>query len=181
VASLLFGVLVFVYRTAVSAWSKGDKQTELRQNILVCTEKITRDLERSTYASVSASSDLRGLAFLSAQDVDSDFQFDAASQQPRWQKFLIYYLDTTDKTLRRREVSVVGTPLELSPDIIDTHAGQPVDDYLNGGQPVGQGIDTVEFTIEPSTVRVKFSATGSRIGSKVPEKFELETLAFPRN
>lgn len=182
VAGMLLLTLFMIYRICASAWMKGDTQTRLRQSAMVASEKISRDLERSVYDSVSISADRRGVSFLSALDANGRFQFNIASQEPIWQNYLIYYLDSGSRELRRRAVSVVGAPQETVPGPIEGFGpNQTVDTYMVGGQAVVHELDFCEFTALSKLLRLKLRAQAKRYGSERLESFELETFTSLRN
>ncbi len=182
VSGLLLLTLFFIYRICASAWMKGDTQTRLRQSAMVASEKLSRDLERSVYDSVSISADRRGMSFLSALDANGQFQFNIASQEPIWQSYLIYYLDTPSREFRRRAVSVAGAPQQSVAGPIENFGpSQPVDTYMVGGQAVAHGLDFCELTVVNKLLRLKLRAQQKRYGSERLEVFELETVTNLRN
>lgn len=192
VAGMLFGAIFWVYRNAASAFMKGDTLTHLRHATLTGSQKLSRDLERSVYDSLSVSPDARAISFLTALDPNGEFQFDAITQQARWQAYLIYYYEAAggaapERSLKRRRVSVVGTPQETAPTPIESFgAAQPLSSYLSGGDPVALELDFCEFLVELSPsgeplIRARLRAEKKRYGSERLESFELETVTHLRN
>lgn len=182
VAGMLLLTLFMIYRICASAWMKGDTQTKLRQSAMVASEKLSRDLERSIYDSVSISADRRGISFLSALDANGQFQFNTASQEPIWQNYLVYYLDPGTREFRRRSVSVAGAPQQSVPGPIESFGpNQLVDTYMVGGQAVAHELDFCEFTVVNKLLRLKLRAQAKRYGSERLESFELETVSNLRN
>ncbi|MGE0489600.1 MAG: hypothetical protein AB7S38_10345 [Vulcanimicrobiota bacterium] len=186
VASLLLSAIFFIYRTSASAWMKGDTVTQLRNQTMIASGKISRDLERSIYSSLSLSPDGKAIAFLSATDANGRFQYDVGNESPRWQNYLIYYLDV-DSKLKLRRVSVVGSPQETGPTVIDGFGpNQPVSTYTNGGELVADEIAECQFSSEllangNHLLRLRLRASQQRYGSERPESFELESVTYLRN
>ena len=186
VASLLLSAMFFIYRSSASAWMKGDTVTQLRNQTMVASGKFSRDLERSIYSSLSISPDGKAIAFLSAVDANGRFQYDAATEQPHWQEYLVYYLDV-DSTLKVRHLSVVGSPQETGPTPIDNFGpNQPVANYMSGGERVAEDIQECEFSSELLSngnhlLRMRLLAGRKRYGSERPESFELDSVVYLRN
>lgn len=67
VSALMVVVLFAVYRICASAMMKGGTQTALRQSTMTAADRLTRDIERSLYDSLSISADRRAVSFLSAR------------------------------------------------------------------------------------------------------------------
>lgn len=186
VASLLLSAIFFIYRTSASAWMKGDTVTQLRNQTMIASGKLNRDLERSLYSSLSISPDGKAIAFLSATDATGNFQYDVANERARWQNYLVYYLDV-DSKLKLRRVPVVGTPQETTPSVIDSFGpNQPVSNYTSGGEQIAEEISECQFSSEllangNHLVRLRLRASQQRYGSEQPESFELESVTYLRN
>ncbi len=187
VAVLLMMAAFFIYRTSVSVWMKGDSSTEVRNAAVVALQKVSRDLERSIYDSVSVSADQRGVVFLTALDDNGRFQYDPVNQWSLWQAYHVYYFDPPTRSLRLRRVPVVGTPQETVPTRIESFGpSQPVDTYLNSGQLVAPNLDAGQFGLEASfsgapLVRMIFRSDKKRYGSERLESYGVNSVIHLRN
>jgi hypothetical protein len=181
VLSLLFVCLFFTYRVGASAWKKGETETDLLQNLQVAKSRLTRELERSVYDSVSV--DPNGIAFLSALDVYGDFQMDNASSTPRWQKYVVVYYDAPARILRWQEIPVVGTPQEMNPTPIESFgAANPLTSYFNSGREFMRDVETCVFQWTPDLlVGFTWATEKKRYGKNTPDRIEIRSAVGFRN
>lgn len=186
ISGTLLGLLMtcafMIYRMGASAWLKSDAKTELLQIAQVVTAKVNREVEASSFRSASVSDDGSGASFLSAQGPDGVFVYDPVTVMPHWQKYVVLYFDAPDKTLFRREVSVLGRPAEQAAMPITDLDGQPLGSYFTGGQPVAHGMDELRFSLSPDEQLVmEMNASKARYGSSAPERQTLRVVTAFRN
>lgn len=121
---ILAGVASLLVR-GLDSWAVGQRRAAAQQSGLLAMHLLTCDLQLSDIKSVTlyptaAMPDVRGISFLSGER-DGGMQHDEYGEI-LWQKFVVYYLDASTGTLRRRE-EPVGTP-----ELPDFPLGQPVKD-----------------------------------------------------
>ena len=182
---LMMGVLFSVYRMGASAMMKGTVHTELVQETNVACHRLTREVERSIYLSLSSTSApaAPGVSFLSAVNGSDLFAYDNATTMPRWQNFLIFYYDPVALELRLRKVPTVGTPTEGAPRTIELFgAALPLATYLTGGTVVSRSISACAFNVTPEQQLImEITAQKKRYGSPTPESYKQRTLVNFRN
>lgn len=181
ILGLLFTAVFFIYQMGASAWQKGITQSDLQQSAQVAKAQLARELERSTYDSLSV--DPQGISFLSPMDANGRFQVDPVALKPHWQKYVIFYHDPATRSLMWREESVLGSPQELTPGPIETWgAAQPLSSYFNSGRALAREIDSCTFAVTPDKV-VSFLWSGQkkRYGSETPEKLTIRSAVGFRN
>ncbi len=183
VLSLASVTLFLIYKMGASAWMKGNVKTELLQSCQVLAGRVSREVERSIYDSVSLGPGGNGAALLSAQDANGVFQYDPFTERPLWQKYVVFYYDSTAKTVSLREVvGVAGTAQETAPAPIETFSGGAITDYYNGGRVLSREVQSCVFSITPAQqLALNITTEKSRYGSPVPEKVSLRSVATFRN
>lgn len=152
ILSLLMVSLFMLYTMGANAWMKSDTDAELLGQAQGFVMRVAREAERSSVFSVSLNTPVPdGICFLSPQDSNGNFQFDPYTKRPRWQKYVLYYRDSTQGEIRTLEQSVVGTPAELSPlELPDPTLRTGLTPHLVGGQPILAGSEALEFAIHPA-------------------------------
>lgn len=181
ILGLLLTITFLMYRMGASAWLKSDAKSELLQIAQVVTSKFNRDVEGSSFRSASLAADGSGVAFLTAKDENGVFVYDPVTVMPRWQKYIVLYFQPDNKTLFRREVSVLGEPPEHAAMPIDS-LGDPLESYFSGGQPMATKIDELRFSMSPDEQLVmEMSASKRRYGSATPERQSVRVVTSFRN
>ncbi len=181
VLSLLLLAVTEIYRNATAAWIKGEQQSALLQQVQLGLTRIDKEVERSVYDSLSISSDFRGAALLSALYSDGVFMFDAPTQQPRWQNYIVFYHDPPTRELRRVEVPVVGTPQETAAAPIENFGAMtPIENYFVGGEVIARDIEQCVFGVTPDgLLSVLLKAT--KKGKSTVDEVEMTTQSGFRN
>lgn len=190
-AMVLMGLtltLFFIYQMGASAWKKGEAQTQILQDFQASTARLVREVERSTYSSLSvapAGGPYTACSFLSPIDDNGLFCFDPIGQKPIWQKYVVMWYDAPAQTLFWREIPLApGSPEAGSPEPIDTYdagGNAPLTSYCANGQTVAVHVSQCEFLASPRLLTLRLEGTRKRYGSPEPEKFSLETAACFRN
>jgi hypothetical protein len=183
VLGMLFVLLFRIYQIGASAWKKGDAQPDLLQGMQVAKARLSVEIERSIYESLSLGPGGNGLSFLSAVDDTGVFRYDPVTLTPRWQKYVVVYFDAPNKNLMWTTVSVVGTPQEMTPAPIEAFGPMlPVQTYFTGGRPVARDLAVCTFAVTPDQL-VSFTWIGQkkRYGSERLEKLELQSQLGFRN
>lgn len=182
ILGLLLGLTFLIYTMGARAWAKGDAKADLLRAAQLVAAKTNRYVESSTPLSLSVASDGSAVAFLSAEDANGVFLYDPVSLLPRWQKFIVLYHDPTARMVNLREVSVLGTTLEHTPQTIDALSAGPVTNYKSGGQPLGREIDECRFSLTPeSQLLTELRSVKKHYGSDLPEVNETRLLNTLRN
>lgn len=181
---LLLSVLVMVFQTGANAWSKADAETELLQTLQVLVTRVERDGERSAYDSLQL---LPGMAvsFLSPQEPDGTLALDPLKRRPKWRAYVIYYYDPALKAVLRKEVPLApGSPEESEAAPIESYGtGQPLSDYLYGGDYAGWRISRFEpsVPVDSELLHIDIEAGRERYGRSAPETATLSTTIHFRN
>ncbi len=183
---LLLGALFLIYRMGARAWAQTDAHTELLQSLQIVTARVSREMERSHYGSVSLGASGRSVAFLSPLDEQGfALQPDGSLE---WRRYLVFYWDGTDKVFVRDLPLAAGDPQIYTPTPVETYDGpwgvRSVDFYANSGRLVSrQVVDfLVEITPPPERLfRVKVKGERKRYGDSTPEAVEVERFVFLRN
>lgn len=182
VLGVLLGLTFLIYTMGARAWAKGDTKADLLRSAQVIAAKTNRYVESSTPLSLSAAPDGSAVAFLSAEDEDGVFQYNPVTLLPRWQKFIVLYHDPAARSVNLREVSVVGTPLQDTPQTIEARGEGPVAGYKSGGQPLGREIDECRFTVTPEVqLLTELRSKKKHYGTDAPEVHETRLLNTLRN
>lgn len=163
----MFGALTVsifkIFDMGIAAFRKTSIKNELLQQSQITNYRLTLDLERSAITSVSVAPNM--LSFLSPLDDNDEFQMDAGTGRPEWQKYIIYYRSSSEEVTYRTEFPIhpsssqreVPTPIE---DYDDPVTGRrPLSFYATGGeQPLSRYV--VEFDPEilpPPVSKVRWS------------------------
>ncbi len=182
ILGLLFVALFEIYRMGASAWRKGEAETTLLQGLQVVKSRLDRELERSTFDSLSV--DANGLAFLSAMDYGTrSFVIEPALVRPRWQKYIVVYYDPPQRAILWREVPVVGTPQENGATPIEAFGAQtPLASYYAGGRVVIRDVAAwqIQVTVD-ELVALTWRVERQRYGKQAPETIELRSVVHMRN
>lgn len=182
VLGLLLAVTFAIYRTGASAWLKSDAKSELLQVAQVVTARVNREVEGSAYRSLELDPGGKGIAFLTARDEHGIFQYDPVKLTPKWQQYVVLYFDQAEKTLYRREVSIIGLAQQDAAMPITSLGAGPLATYFQSGQPIGRGIDECRFSVGAEEQMVlELSASKNRYGSETPEKQSVRVVTAFRN
>ncbi len=183
ILGLLTTVALAVFWMGAHSLVHSDAQSELLQGAQVSMDQLTRDLERSTYASLSLTPG-QGLGCLSAiNSTTGIFDFDASSGRPRWRDYVLYYGDPVNKELRRATVAVTGTPQEQNPTPIEQFGAlTPLTSYFVGGKLITQNLSIFSIVVDAQqVVQLEITLQRPHTGSTVPARYQLQTQVHLRN
>ncbi len=159
VAMVVFGLLswaVFaVFSQGGQAFQKVHDRGQLTRAAQLALGRLTQDLERTTFASISIVPD-KALAMLSARDSQGVFVMNELGE-PVWQLYRIYYLDSQRNLFLTEAALSPGDPEQATPGPLENWgAAQPVTAYCNGGRLVTTDVERFNptFGAAPNTVRL---------------------------
>lgn len=178
---LLSVLLVDVFRRSARAALQGSTRASLVQQTNAACHRFAREVERSIYESASCGGST--FSCLSALDTNGVFVYDEATRAPRWQYYLVFYLDSANHQFRLRKIPVSGTPTENAPAPLETFPpAQPLSTYASGGQAIAQEIYACEFSLTPGRLATMIvGAQGQRRDRAQPEIYVQTTLVNLRN
>ena len=179
----LLGLLLFTNHQSTSAMLKGTTQSDFLQSTQVLAKLLTRSVQFASPASLSVAADGSGMAFLSAENDQGEFQFDLALSQAIWQKYQIFYFETSEGEIRESEQAVLGFPEEASPGPIDNwDSAQPIETYFTGGKPVLRNVTSASFLQpSPATMELNITLEKERAHSQGPETYNVRIVRTLRN
>jgi prepilin-type N-terminal cleavage/methylation domain-containing protein len=137
ILGILTTTLFAMFKTGVTALRKVENQSELIRELQLLSLKITQEASESTYTSLSVSPDGHIVSFLSAVDSDGNFQANEFGR-PVWQKFILYYYDTADSTIKRTVVDFTP-PTPTDSRTLETYSGDELTEFIGTGDPVPVG------------------------------------------
>lgn len=184
---ILTSLLFFVYRMGASSLMKGQAQTELLQDVQASSSRLLREIERSTYASLSLDPPPPGgpataISLLSAIDPAGQFAYDPAVGEPTWQKYVVLYYDAPSEELRWREVVLAaGSPEARTPGPIEQYQGSALATYRNGGRTIARHVTRCELSFADGTVTLLLETQRKRYGSEQKEQITLRSSGAFRN
>lgn len=152
VLGLLTTMLFALFRTGIVGLKKVENQSELLRELQLLSLKISRELQESSFRSLSVSPDGHTVAFLSADDANDNFQMDEFGR-PLWQKFILYHFDATESVVRRTEVPYLS-PEPGSPQTLEVYTGDELIDHVNSGTPVlvAKHVEECQWRAEPPSL-----------------------------
>lgn len=182
VFGLLLAVVFIIFHTGSYALMKGQTEAELLNTLEAVTARLCRSAEKTSPASLSVAPTGQGCAYLVATDPDGQFQFDAVTYAPKWQKYLVTYYDATAQTLNQREVSVLGTPQEAVPVTFETFTGKPMSKAFTQGRAVAVGVRQARFERTPlGQLALEITVSKARGGAAGPSTLTSRTVVTLRN
>lgn len=106
-----------VLKPSLDVWKVNAARADLEQTAVVLQHRIVRELVQSSRDSITTISSPPAVSFLSFDDSTSS-AYDASSGKPTWRKFVIYYVDTDNRIMYRKEypntAKTVQTPVLTS-------------------------------------------------------------------
>ncbi len=166
-----------IFRMGVSSWHKVDSQTELQQSLEVAATRIAKQVQRSPYDSCTISPDGRALACLSALYDDGRVAVSPLDGTLQWQRYLVFYFDSSKGELREVEVPVLASSPERTRagplENFDSGSGpQPWPFYTQMGRVLARQVTNFEAVLEPDPSKlltVTLVGQKKRYGSDAPE------------
>ena len=179
----LLGLLLFTNHQSMRAMLKGTTQSDFLQSTQVLAKMLSRHVQFASPASLSLAADGSGMAFLSAENDQGDFQFDPALSQAIWQKYQILYWDSTEEEIRQAEQDVRGFPEQTNPGPIENwDAAQPIETYFTDGKPVLRNVTSATFLQpSPATIELDVILKKERALSQGPETYKFRLVRNLRN
>jgi len=169
--SLMMVMMFFIYRQGASAWKKTEAQTQLLQNLQVFTNRLSRETERSIYASAAADpgpSTGTAVSMLSCwSDMNSRYDYSGLTRGPIWQKYLVFYYNNATQEVLLREI-----PLTPPGSTAVPLAGMAA--FRTGGRALARNVTQCNFTLQDRLLEVQLELKLKRYGSP-----SLEVLQFP--
>lgn len=178
--ALLMGLIFVTFNVGSRSFRSTHLQSELRGDMGVLTNNLSRELERSIYSSLSLTS--QGLSVLSAQDSSGRFVI-GADGRPIWQRFVIYYRFADE--VRRRDLEL-APPLTAAAPIENCDLGsglQPLSFYLDGeGRALARNVARFAPSVpEAGRLEIELGFEMPRPGNLPPLRLEAVTGFFFRN
>ncbi len=176
--AILFLMMFFIYRTGASAWKKAEAQTQLLQEAQVVTGRLSREIERSVYASAGLDPGPgtgTAVAFLSCwNDATGEYDYDPGSRSPLWHKYLICYYNAATQEVFWTETPLVppsSTPAPLA----------ALATFRNGGKLLARNVTRCDFTLSEDMLELQLELSRKRYGSETLEVVQLPLRVFFRN
>lgn len=178
---LLLGMVLAIYVTGASAWSKGDARTELVGAAQVAMTSLVHDFESSSTLGLSVAPDGQSAAAISYLDDQGAFVLDDQGR-PIWQKWIVYSF-RNGELWRREEPWPLPAAARANPVPIEQLSPPlTVVDYLAGGRAIARNVHAVQFALLPDgNVSLKIELRKHRYGSPAPEKVVLSSVVRARN
>lgn len=153
---LILGALVSTFYQSTAVMMKGTSQSSMQRDALAFGKRLSNAIEYGTAGSLSVAADESGMSLLISDDANGRFRYDPASSTALWSNYDVIYFDSVSHEVRSREVSVVGFSEEATPGPIESFdAGDPIETYFSGGQPVLRDVQSASFKEPlPGLVRV---------------------------
>jgi len=112
--TLLMTLCWQVVKPNLDVWKVNAARADLEQTAVVLQHRIARELRQSSRDSITTLSSPPAISFLSFDDASSS-AYDSSTGKPTWRKFVIYYVDTDNRIMYRKEypdtAAGVQTPL----------------------------------------------------------------------
>ena len=186
IASLILAILLtlvfLVFRSGIVSLRKVENQSTLVRELQLLSLKVSEEVRQSTYFSMGTSTDGTMLSFLSAVDNSETFHLDAYGR-PEWQKFIVYYHDSDEQTVKRlTEAYVTATPTDAR--TLEDYSGGPLTDFVdqNNPQPIAHDISRCLWEIESSTLlKFEFETEKTRYQSTDKERKSITGRIYLRN
>lgn len=183
ILGILMTAVFGVFKMGLLAWHKANTKNGLLGDVQVVNYRLNEELQFSDLGSVTAQVD--ALSFLSPCDAKGKVVV-SSQGRPLFQKYIVYYRNTADKKMYRREVPL-STPATVSRPIEDVNLGsgkKPLSFYTKGGDPLGRNITKFEPDLVPdpiSQVTWKVTAEHPRLGTNRPESVVTDSTVYLRN
>lgn len=189
VLAVLMTMILGVYRAGATSWRTLERHSTLAQQGLAALDRMSRELEESTYGSLSFGPRRDALAFLVAtRDEDAQFDFDPATGKPRWDHYLVLYHDAAAQELRQVEVPLAAGSAQVDApgplEAYDPGTGpRALETYATGGRVVARGIRSCRFTADDRLVTTEMlcAEPPSTQPDRISETVTLRSSTFLRN
>ena len=188
--SLLAGLLTFtflIFRMGSNSWKSVEAKAKLQSEMQVATARLTREVERSTYASASLDPPGVGSACSFACPLDNQAQvsLNSGSGRPDWHQYLVFYHNATTRELWFRSLPIgAGDPERTSAEpieLFDAAGPQPLAFFRTQGKPLARWVAGCRFTMSAGLLQGELAGEHPRSWSATPERFSLRVVSLFRN
>ncbi|MCL5037098.1 MAG: hypothetical protein M1269_08285 [Chloroflexi bacterium] len=157
---IIFGLTYQMLIPARRFWMMGDVRSEVQINARLAYEKITRDIQSSSFDSVTtAGGTIQAISMLSPYNTDNTLITVNSEGEIVWQKYIIYYLQEGDERLYRKEVTNINVP-SSTPTALTTIQLQ---NYCDGtGRVVAYSINSLNAVGDQDTSSVTLTITAQK-------------------
>lgn len=179
--AIIMTAVMAIYIVGVGAWRKGGVRAELLQDLQVASSRIVKDLERTSYASLSIGPTRDTISVLTMFDETGQFALDA-NGKPIWDRWVVYF--RVGDELRRQEVAWGATPdVRATPVPIELLSPpQTLANYASGGRVIARDIYNFEVSVVPDTTSISVKLRLRRdVPRSGPQLVHLETVVGTRN
>lgn len=194
ISTAIFGLLLsMVYLglgRSMKTWHRVSADTETQQSGMIACEKVFRELNISDPASVTIiTAPCKAMSFMSSRDTEAaglapvpdasldDAGIDASPVQ--WKKFLIFYLDTADSNIKRKEVPLQSPDGNVKRMKSSSLAGY-ITDSSYPAKIVSRNIKDLNFsTPRYPGISIDITSTASFVGKEAETRFVFQIM--PRN
>lgn len=145
-----------VMRSGLRSWSRMDVDLDMFQAMRTASDRWTRDFRETSLPTVSVTS--LTAAFGSARNDQGVFITDTPVTQPIWQRYVLYYLDASDSTLRRREIPI--TPPSKEPGQLAS-----VGTYCALGKVMLRNVQSVRFALDSTLCSLELAVRQTSYGA----------------
>lgn len=186
ILSLLVGTITYTFRSGVTASFKSAGRNDVLQQLTIAVRSLKRDLQQSCMDSTSVGPS--SLAFLTHYD-DLGAPQISPEGRPLWASYLVYYRDSTARTLARRRVNLTPSAFQrqfpTGIELFDPGTGpQALSTYLSEGRLIASSLENFQAVPEPVNRRyldltLEFLRLGE--GNKSDSRADFEVRVYPKN
>ncbi|MBX3172570.1 MAG: prepilin-type N-terminal cleavage/methylation domain-containing protein [Candidatus Eremiobacteraeota bacterium] len=177
-ASAIFGLLLaatfYIFRCGSLAWSRSDVSLDLLQELRTVTVRWNNEFAETSPDTVLVSG--ATVSFASARNQQASFTSSAPMLRPLWQKFVLYYWDSSSQTLRRRELPLTS-PNSTLKTLVDCDFGsgpQPLATYTSGGETLLKDVTNTNFVLNGRVCTVNIDTRRPTYGSLQGQTISLQ-------
>ena len=162
---LLVLILTLLYQILIPTqrfWLLGDARTEAQLNAQLGFRMLMKELQSSTFNSITVSTNPKAISFASALDSSGTMYFTSTGRLI-WQKYIIYFLSSA--RLLRKEVTVSGnvpssTPTPLTSAQLTSYCTTP------NTRNIALDVSNLSFTLQSALygVDLELSTTTTSLG-----------------
>lgn len=188
---VLIGVACALWSISVSAFSKVDRKTKLAGDLQVVTSSVRKETGVAPRLSFSFvdSPTVSGLSFLSPRRLRATGQgvgLDSGTFSLIWQKYMIFYLDKSNRQVLYRELPLpIGALPNQKPlpiEQVDLGGGlQSLEWYCKNGSRLASGVDVLSAKSDKGLVIVQLEGYGDDGKAQTNEKLSWEIVTKPSN
>ena len=177
--SLLLSLVVALHLNGQKMWAKGADSEGIMGDSLIVLRRLTKDLQRSSFSSVSFNTEGTALAFMNTDSSTEQAEYNPTGKLV-WDSWLVYYQQ--ENKLFRKEIPW-SDPLQdrVFPITIEAHSGQALNTFLDGqGRELASDLVSAAFSRVDSTNLVQYELI-FRAERSQDRTLKLEGRLGPRN